>query len=462
MKTPTGLIARMHILDPVHGPIPITQVEYEIISSPIFQRLRFITQLSQTHLVFPGATHNRFQHSLGAMYIMDKLLNTLKENEFLRYKEKDYKEIVQKMRLSALLHDCGHLPFSHTFENKDEEIDHEYFGKCIVERSSFKEKMEDYGINPKSVGGLITGKINATDAHFNELTELSPLLSSHADCDRMDYLLRDAYFTGVPYGTFDVNRIINFIALENRQIGFLEKAQDAIEDFLFSRYQMYRIVYIHKTVLCYELILKKIHAKFFKKYNDQLELPFFLPRKRDFKNADLDWFENKFSNLTERDFFISVNKLLRFDAIQKEDKISLKKLYERITYRKPIKNCYRFDNLAQVKKTEYCDREIDCYKKLKGHSNIVNHWSFLRYNPAKPIIIADPITKQGEEDRQDPKYIRIINKNPSKGEKIRLLQEQTNSYINSLARHHRVLICYYHQKEEAQKVIKELANKLID
>jgi HD superfamily phosphohydrolase len=265
MKTLTGLDAKKYILDPIHGPIPITPLEYKVISTPIFQRLRNITQLSLTSLIFPGATHNRFQHSLGTLYVMDKLLYNLKLEEQLPSSSNISKRIIQIMRLCALLHDCGHLPFSHTFENKFEDKKHEYFGKCIVEKSKINEILSGNGYNPKTIGALINHEILLKDPNSRELTELSPLLHSDADADRMDYLLRDAYFTGVPYGNFDIDRICNFVNLRDRKICFFEKAQEALEDFLFSRFQMYKIVYIHKTAIGYELLLHSLY-NYFDKY----------------------------------------------------------------------------------------------------------------------------------------------------------------------------------------------------
>ncbi len=459
MKTLTGLPAKKYILDPIHGPIPITALEYGIISTPLFQRLRNITQLSQTHLVYPGALHNRFQHSLGTMFVMDKLLNTLREREQLPVDTSKQELIINIMRLAALLHDCGHLPFSHTFENEKEQRDHEVFAKWIIETSEIKEKVEEHGIPSETISGIITGEINIKDEHFSELTELLPLLSSNADCDRMDYLLRDSYFTGVPYGKYDIDRITNFVSLDNRQICFLDKAQDALEDFLFSRYQMYKIVYIHKTVIGYQLLLLKIHEKYIKKYQDKINLPFFLPNEDDFKKANNEWYNDKFFNLTERDFFTSINLLLKSEVMSSDEKNDLKNMQDRFIYRNPIKNCYMFDNLATMSQTEYCDKESECFEELlRTHPEIIAHWSFLRYNPSEPIQIADPILKEEHEDQQDPKFIRIFDR---KNNRIELLQNRANSFINSLASHHRILICYYHKQPEAQDIIRNLALKLI-
>lgn len=457
MKTLTGLDAKKYILDPIHGPIPITQLEYKVISTPIFQRLRNITQLSLTSLIFPGATHNRFQHSLGTLYVMDKLLYNLKLEEQLPSSSNNSKRIIQIMRLCALLHDCGHLPFSHTFENKFEDKKHEYFGKCIVEKSKINEILSGNGYDPKTIGALINQEILLKDPNSRELTELSPLLHSDADADRMDYLLRDAYFTGVPYGNFDINRICNFVNLRDRKICFFEKAQEALEDFLFSRFQMYKIVYIHKTAIGYELLLHKLY-KIFEKYSEKNDIPFLLPTIEDFEKGTQEWFDETLCNLNEQDFFRTVRLLIRSDFIKDEDKSNISNLYSCITNRIPIKNCYRKDDLVKISTTEYCEKESLFFDELKkNHSSIVNHWSFLRNDPSNSLRIASPINKDFD-DQQDSSHIRIFKKSSILSHRIELLQNLSNSVIQSLARHHRVLICYYHNDKQYQETIKKLAN----
>ena len=457
MKTLTGLDAKKYILDPIHGPIPITPLEYKVISTPIFQRLRNITQLSLTSLIFPGATHNRFQHSLGTLYVMDKLLYNLKLEEQLPSSSNNSKRIIQIMRLCALLHDCGHLPFSHTFENKFLDKKHEYFGKCIVEKSKINEILSGDGYDPKTIGALINQEILLKDPNSRELTELSPLLHSDADADRMDYLLRDAYFTGVPYGNFDINRICNFVNLRERKICFFEKAQEALEDFLFSRFQMYKIVYIHKTAIGYELLLHKLYD-YFEKYSEKNNIPFLLPTVEDFEKASQEWFDETLCNLNELDFFRTVRLLIKSDFIEDEDKSNISNLYSCITNRIPIKNCYRKDDLVKISTTEYCEKESLFFDELKkNHSSIVNHWSFLRHDPSKPLRIASPINKDFD-DQQDSSHIRILKKSSILSHRIELLQNLSNSVIQSLARHHRVLICYYHNDKKFQETIKKLAN----
>jgi HD superfamily phosphohydrolase len=459
MKTLTGLDAEKHILDPIHGPIPITSVELAIISNPIFQRLRNITQLGIASLVFPGATHNRFMHSIGTLYVMDNLLYNLRLQGMISIKEDDCIRVIQLMRLAALLHDCGHLPFSHIFENKYEGTGHEYFSRCIIEKSQLKDILNDYSIKPESIGALIQGNIPIRDENSKDLTELIPLLHSDADADRMDYLLRDAYFTGVPYGKIDLNRIFNFITKKNGYICFHEKSQGALEDFLYSRYQMYKTVYIHKTVVCYELLLHKIY-KIFEKYTEKGDLFFVLPKVSQYESSNKGFFEEDLYYLTEGNFFNTVRSLLLSNKVITEDKDQLERLYSRILTRCAIKNCFRFDDLAEIEKTEYCEKEEILFTELKKFPNIVDHWSFLRHDPSKPIRIATPIRKQ-IEDEQDFTYIRILKRNHDVSNELILLQNRTNSIIQSLARHHRILISYYHEDENSQMKIQELANKFI-
>jgi len=460
MKTFTGLIAKRYILDPIHGPIPITPLENKIISTQIFQRLRKITQLSLTSLIFPGATHNRFQHSIGTLFVMDKLLYNLKVAEKLPKSIKESQRIIQIMRLCALLHDCGHLPFSHTFENRFEEGNHEFFGKCIVERSNINEILGDNGYDSKTIGAMMNEEINLKDPNSRELSELSPLLHSDADADRMDYLLRDAYFTGVPYGNFDINRICNFVNLENNKICFFEKAQEALEDFLFSRFQMYKIVYIHKTAIGYELLLHKLYD-YFEKYSLDNDIPFILPTIEDFEKGNQEWFNETLCNLSEAEFFRTIRLLINSKDINNNDKGNILKLYSCFTNRIPIKNCYRKDDLVEVSKTEYCEKEALLHEELKTkYSSITDHWSFLRHNPSIPLRIASPIRKDFD-DRQDSSQIRILKKETSNIFEIKPLQNLTNSVIQSLARHHRVLICYYHADKKSQETITKLANTFI-
>ena len=210
-----------YINDPVYGGIPITQIELDIISLPIFQRLRGLRQLARVDLVFPGAEHSRFVHSLGVLYIMGLMANHLFSQGVI-----DEDDIV-KLRVAALLHDIGHYPLSHLGEavygyckdnneivpsiiaelsdndNKLYELaashsksaHHEYLGKFIVNNhEGIKSILNKYGLNPNEISEIFTGEIGSKNMVYSQL------LHSSLDADRLDYLLRDSYKTGVKYG----------------------------------------------------------------------------------------------------------------------------------------------------------------------------------------------------------------------------------------------------------------------
>ncbi|MBD3253636.1 MAG: HD domain-containing protein [Candidatus Lokiarchaeota archaeon] len=457
MKTLSGLTASKYILDPVHGPIPLTSLEVKLISQPIFQRLRKISQLSMTSLIYPGATHSRFLHSLGTLYVMEKMLHSLKsEIKLLSSNESGFK-IAQKMRVAALLHDIGHLPFSHTFEKINNEITHEELGIFIILNTKIRDILEKAGIKAKTISSMICGEGNLEDPDGQVLAQLTPLLHSDADADRMDYLLRDAYFTGVPYGNVDIDRICSFVKLVNGEVCFSEKAQHALEDFLFARFQMYQIVYTHKTVIFYNLLLKKIYLDYIEPYRNIVPIPFLLPKIHSIDEIREDWIKKDINNLTEELFFYSVRLLLKSSQINPKIGENLRKLYKCVTERTPVKNCLKIDYLPEREEDDYIEREKAFFEEIKSYPNLISHWSFLRHDPSNPIKIANPIEKDIDNYREK-EQIKILSKRNSE-KKIEFLQDRTNSYLNSLAKHRNVLIYYYHNEKRSQRIIKSCASK---
>uniref|UniRef100_A0A7C3YM10 HD domain-containing protein n=1 Tax=Geoglobus ahangari TaxID=113653 RepID=A0A7C3YM10_9EURY len=201
------------IHDVIHGSIKLNEWQLEIIDTPTFQRLRRIKQLGFAHLVYPGANHTRFEHSLGAMHVASKITN----NE----------EIVA----AALIHDIGHTPFSHSTENtlkKYLKSRHEDI-KDIIKNSEIKDVLEKYGMNWKLVVKNVT----------------KPPVSGVIDVDRIDYLLRDSHYTGVAYGIIDADRLLDKIVFDGREIYIERGGIRAAESFLISRYLMYSTVYYH-------------------------------------------------------------------------------------------------------------------------------------------------------------------------------------------------------------------------
>lgn len=227
--------------DPVYGFISIPRgIILEVVDHPWFQRLRRIRQLSLTHYVYPGAQHTRFQHALGALHLMTEALTNLRvkgveitDDEF------------EAAQLAILLHDIGHGPFSHTLEGDIIDASHETLTLCFMRE-----------LNREMSGRLAM----AIDVFTGEYPKkfLHQLVSGQLDIDRLDYLNRDTYFTGVSEGVIGSERIIKMLHVRDGRLVVEEKGVYSIEKFLIARRLMYWQVYLHKTVLAAELMLKEI------------------------------------------------------------------------------------------------------------------------------------------------------------------------------------------------------------
>ncbi|MFG6147274.1 HD domain-containing protein [Halobacillus sp. B23F22_1] len=232
--------------DPVHRYIHVRdQVIWDLIGTPEFQRLRRIRQLGTCYLTFHGAEHSRFNHSLGVYEIVRRIISNFKDRP-------NWDENERLLCLAAaLLHDLGHGPFSHSFE-KVFKLDHEDFTQAILlGDTKVNEVLSKVDKNfPKQVADVI----NKT--YQNKL--VVSLISSQIDADRMDYLQRDAYFTGVSYGHFDMERILRVMRPMEDQVVVKESGMHAVEDYIMSRYQMYWQVYFHPVTRSAEVILSKI------------------------------------------------------------------------------------------------------------------------------------------------------------------------------------------------------------
>ncbi|MFA9559917.1 HD domain-containing protein [Evansella sp. AB-rgal1] len=232
--------------DPVHRYIHVRdELIWELIGTKEFQRLRRIRQLGTTFLTFHGAEHTRFNHSLGVYEIMRRIVENMEKREHFDPEER------LVCLSSALLHDVGHGPFSHSFE-KVFHTDHERWSREIIlgdtEINSVLRGMSDDF--PKKVADVIA------KTYQNKL--VVSLISSQIDADRMDYLLRDAFYTGVSYGNFDMERILRVMRPKEDQAVFKHSGMHAVEDYIMSRYQMYWQVYFHPVTRSAEVILSKI------------------------------------------------------------------------------------------------------------------------------------------------------------------------------------------------------------
>jgi HD superfamily phosphohydrolase len=234
------------ITDPVHQYIRFSDVERELVDTPIFQRLRRIRQLAGAHLVYPSAQHSRFEHSLGTMHVAGYAGETLLTKGYL-----DDEDLVQELRLAALLHDIGHGPFSHLFEEVLEarcKRSHEDMGREIISHSEISDIVGKYGYNSSDICKLSFGESNVK--FFNEI------IAGGLSADSMDYLSRDGFFTGVEYGKIDYHRLISsFEIVSNGHLAINRSALYSFESMLISRYEMFKAVYFHKTVRSAEVML---------------------------------------------------------------------------------------------------------------------------------------------------------------------------------------------------------------
>ena len=231
------------IIDPIHDFIRVYDHELQIIDNPIFQRLRRIRQLSGAHLTYPAAQHTRFEHSLGVMHIASQAGQALKEKELLKSDD------IEILRVAGLLHDIGHGPFSHLFEEiiQKKKISHEDFGKNIILNSSIGDIITKNGYDKK----LIT-KIAFGDSKYQYLNEI---VSGYLSADMMDYLLRDGYFTGAEHAKIDHKRLTQSLDVHKKKLALEKSALYSFESMMHSRYQMFKAVYFHKTVRSAEVML---------------------------------------------------------------------------------------------------------------------------------------------------------------------------------------------------------------
>lgn len=234
----------LDIVDPIHDFIRVYETELKIIDSPIFQRLRRIRQLSGAHLTYPGAQHSRFEHSLGVMHIAGQTAVALNEKGFLSSDQ------IYDIRIAALLHDVGHGPFSHLFEEVlqiKKKTSHEEIGKKIILHSEIGDTLSKSSVNKKLITKLAFG-----DSKYRFVNEI---ISGSLSADMMDYLQRDGYFTGAEHAKIDHQRIIQSLDVYKSKLALDRSALYSFESMILSRYQMFKAVYFHKTVRSAEVMM---------------------------------------------------------------------------------------------------------------------------------------------------------------------------------------------------------------
>ncbi len=285
--------------DPIYGLISFPfEIIYDLIAHPYFQRLRRISQMGMSDMVYPGARHTRFQHALGATHLTLRALNVLLSKNINITKEEK-----EATCISILLHDIGHGPFSHTLENTILDIHHEDISVKFMEV-----------LNEEFDGRLSL----ALSIYKNDYPKkfLHQLVSSQLDMDRMDYLIRDSYFTGVAEGVIGYDRIISMLHVSENELVIEEKGIHSVEKFLVSRRIMYWQVYLHKTSLAAERMLIKLFHRVRDLYQqgEKLDLPkslkFFLENrigKSELMNSPREIL-NHFSGLDDIDIWTTIKK----------------------------------------------------------------------------------------------------------------------------------------------------------
>ena len=335
------------IFDVLYGFIPITEWEEKIINSPLFQRLRWIKQLVFPNYVFTGAEHNRFTHVIGVMHSMDQMLRALglavSDAELFDPKSNSKEALLHKsLRISALLHDIGTFPFSHSIEfayirhgndarhkrqkTKDLPNSHEHLGSFIIKNTRYPggitQILEQYGLDVQMISDIIKGDSPHLVAN--------QLMHSDLDADRMDYLLRDAHYTGIKYGQFDREYILaNLVTYDtgNGQLAFgvRENAAHAVEDFLIARFSWYSQVIKHQGGAKFDIMASHVAEALLEKnlliqFHDLLEMV-------EKKDERFFWWNDV--------YFMNRLQEVKYNGLAKDPRIN--ELTDMLLYRRPPK-----------------------------------------------------------------------------------------------------------------------------
>ena len=296
--------------DPIHNYIHVDHLLiWQLINTKEMQRLRRIKQLGGTYEVYQTAEHSRFTHSLGVYEVVRRMV---KETEIQNHLN-DYEIAV--VMCAGLLHDLGHGPYSHSFESVFQTNHEKMTVNMILGDSEVHEVLNCYHVDLARDVALVIEK-----KHPNKM--LVQIISSQLDADRMDYLLRDAYFSGTTYGEFDLGRILRTIRVVNHQIVYKESGVQAIEDYILARYHMYWQVYYHPTARSYEKILSKIFLRlqdlYSTKYHFKTDLHYLIPflnhhvSYEDYFNLDESVLQYYFKCFLEEEDFILADLANRF------------------------------------------------------------------------------------------------------------------------------------------------------
>ena len=339
--------------DPIYGFISIpNELIYDLIQHPYFQRLRRISQMGLSYLVYPGANHTRFHHALGCMHIMQKAVDVLRFKGILISSEEE-----NALYIAILLHDIGHGPFSHAMEKSIvEDVNHEAISLLFMNRLNIEFK------------GQLSLAIQVFKGDYHRKFMLQ-LISSQFDMDRMDYLKRDSFYSGVAEGNVNSERLIQMMNVVDDVLVIEEKGIYSVEKFLLSRRLMYWQAYLHKTSLVAELILTKVLKRAKELTLKVIELAcseplqFFLQNK-----VTLDVFDDAilelFSQLDDSDIISALKSWQKNDdyilsslskMIINRDLLKIKLTSEKVALEDllPLKERFAFENNITLLETNY-------------------------------------------------------------------------------------------------------------
>lgn len=385
--------------DPVHSYIHIKyEIIWECIDSKEFQRLRRIRQLGGDFQVYPTAEHSRFSHSLGVYEIVRRMVSEIKS---LSDELTEYEKV--SVMLAALLHDVGHGPFSHAFEHVTNHSHEDYTAKIILGDTELNNIL-------KKVSSHLPADIVAIIQHTHPNDVLNQIVSGQLDADRMDYLLRDSYFSATSYGQFDLERILRTMRLRKTNDGkkvLVTKYTGihSVEDYIMARYQMYWQVYYHPVARSYETIFIQL----FKRLKD-----IFKENKKYFSDMQfLIPFLEKEEVSVDEYFRLDENALLYYCALiqEKDDKIAMdlakrlqnRKLFEYVDYNEEnlsqIKNMLRERNLDEKYYLRVENVEASVYSPYKGRKILIEKLDGSIVALEKASTIVDSITK-GETKKE--------------------------------------------------------------
>ncbi len=431
------------IFDNIHGYITLNRVEERILQSAYYQRLRWVRQLGFTFYLFPGATHTRFAHTLGVLHVMDKILRSVgkavPEEKFFDPNVTDEQTRFHRtMRLAGMLHDIGTFPFSHTVEIaylehwkkqttpalKKNEASHEALGSHILQNTDFPggitQILKEEGIDPRELSLIISGKSSNVLAN--------QLMHSDMDADRMDYLIRDSYHTGVKYGEFDRDYLIQKLKVTKYKghdiLAIDERAIQVVEYFLICRYSWYSQIIANGTGYKFDLLAAKIYEYFLE--NDQAH---------SFKYLMEDMSQNpsQFFTFNDSYFMAMMNDFLA----QKVKHPVMSELCEMLAYRRAPKHIHCAPIIPTlIESPENRDEVYENAKRaafwLEGETKQLNPDSWMIIDiPKKDVtFMSNPAYDHKKET--DPLLARDPVKVLTTGGELRQLVDVSNSVIRVL------------------------------